>query len=250
MAVQNRMATRAHPIPSPPTWRAGPALPLQAHEPGDPQGYQAGEEAGEQGGVVEDAHADHLHAEYSGGHRSAEQGGEQGAHAAQDDEVHVPLVQPQPLAQRGRQGTADLKGRPLPAGAAPGEVGQGRAEKDQQGQPQPGLLPAADAGDDLVGAAVVGHVQSLVAPHDEQPRYRHEEQQPGVCLPRLGDPGENIGKGAARQTAYKAGQSTHYQPAQQGHHGQLTVQELFVPGSLHSSLPPPGGPGQYDPHKL
>ena len=98
-------------------------LPSQSHPAGDPQGHQTGKQAGKQGGIVEDAHADHLQAEHGGGHRRTEQGGKQSAHATQDDEVHVPLVQAQPLAQSGGQRTADLEGRPFSSGATPGEMG-------------------------------------------------------------------------------------------------------------------------------
>ena len=113
------------------------------------------------------------------------------------DEVHVSARPAAATCPAWPPGNRRFEGPPPPGRRCP-PVRWVRAapKKDQQGQPQPGLLPAADAGDDLVGAAVVGHVQSLVAPHDEQPRYRHEEQQPGVCLPRLGDPGREHRKKA------------------------------------------------------
>ena len=189
---------------------------------------------------MEDTHADHLQAEHGGGHRRTKQGGEQSAHATQDDEVHIPLVQAQPLAQGGSQRTADLEGRPFSSSAAPSEMSQGGAEEDQKRQTQPGPLPAADAGNDLVGAAVVGHVQRLIAPHDEQSRHRHAENQPGVGLPSLGHPRQDAGKSAPRQAARQPGQSPDHHPPQQGEHCQFSVMKQLTPIFFHHILSPAG----------
>ncbi len=213
-------------------------LPGQAQQPGDGVGRQGGQQAGEQGGVAEMAHVHHLQGKHGGGEGGAEQGGEQPRHAALDDGVHIPVPQAQQPPDPGGDAAADLKGRPLPPGAAAGEVGEHRPQEDQRRQPHRGTLPAPDAGDDLVGAAVVFHPGGPVAPDDGQPRQGHRKQQPGVGGAQGRRLGHAPGERRPRQPAGRPRQPRQPQPLDQGPEGGQGVQELLPQLFHHAGLSP------------
>ena len=165
------------------------------------------------------AHVHHLQAEHRRRHRGAEQGGEQPRHAALDQGVGVLLVHPEEPPDPGGQTAADLQCRPLPARAAPGEVGEHRAQENQRGQPHRGAFPAPDAGNDLVCTAVVFHPGGAVAEHDGQPRQGHQKQQPGVGGAQGRRLGHAPGKRRPRPAAGQPGQPGQRQPLPQGPEG-------------------------------
>ena len=73
-------------------------------------------DAGQKRRVVDDAHGDDLHAEDRRCHRGAEQGGKQGAHPGNGDDMQVLLVEPDQAAQGCADAAADLQRRALPPG--------------------------------------------------------------------------------------------------------------------------------------
>ena len=125
------------------------------------------------------------------------------------------LLQPEQAGDAGGNAAADLERRPLPSGAAAGEVGEHRAEEDQRGQPQGGALIAPDAGDDLIGADVVFHAPRLVAPHDDQARQGHTEQQPWMGAPQGRGLGHAPGERRPREAAGNPRQTRQPEPLRQ-----------------------------------
>ena len=75
---------------------------------GHPFGHQGGEETRDDGGVVHDAHALHLHGKDGGADGGAKEGGEAGGHAGHGDHPLVPVVQVQQLSQLVAHAAADL----------------------------------------------------------------------------------------------------------------------------------------------
>ena len=129
---------------------------------GYPFGHQGGEEAGNDGGVVHDAHALHLHGEDGGADGGAKEGGKAGGHAGHGDHPLVSVIQMQQLTQLVAHAAADLQRSPLSASAAAGQVGEDGGGEDEGHLADVELSGVPDGGQDELGAAVVVHVQDMV----------------------------------------------------------------------------------------
>ena len=156
-----------------------------AQPAGQQEAGEGGEEGRDQGGVLHDAHVDHLQGEDGGGEGGAEEGGEGGGHAADGDDAALFGLQAQFVADLAGDGGAQLEGGALPAGGAAHQVGEDGGEEDEGGGAQAHGLMLPDGHQHQVGALVLLHAAHLVEEHDGQAAQGEEEEQPVVLLAQL-----------------------------------------------------------------
>lgn len=89
-----------------------------AEKTGHQLSKKGGEETGDDGGIVHDAHALHLHGKDCRANRGAKEGGKTGGHPSHGKDTGVPAVQLQPTAQLAADAAANLERGSLPSGAA------------------------------------------------------------------------------------------------------------------------------------
>ena len=90
------------------------------------QREERGHDAGDERGIVYDAHAYDLEGKKRRGERRSEERGEHGAHAAERRKAHVLIVKAESTAYIAAEAAAYLERRALAPGAAAEEVGYGR----------------------------------------------------------------------------------------------------------------------------
>ena len=195
-----------------------------------PFGHQGGEETGDNGGVVHDAHALHLHGKDGGADGGAKEGGEAGSHAGHGDHPLVSVIQMQQLPQLVAHAAANLQRRPLSAGAAAGQVGEDGGDEDEGHLADVELSGISDGGQDELGAAIVVHVQNVIQCQDDQTGQGQAEQDPKVRLPKGGHLGQTEGKGRAHQPHCAAHQ--HRQSHPLAERPQVTVLPMMKPSQL------------------
>ena len=135
---------------------------LYAQKQGGLSGDQGRADAGDQGGVVHDAHAGNLHGEKGGGHGRAEQGGEGRRHAAHQDDLLVLFIQTEQVPHRGAKGRAHLQGGAFPAHGAAEQDGDDGGNKDQARHSQRDGHLRMDAFDDGIRPVIVFIMKSPV----------------------------------------------------------------------------------------
>ena len=147
---------------------------------GHKQSHQGGNQTGHNGGVVHNAHADHLHGEHGGGERSAEQTGEGGSHATHHQQAAVFGIQPDLPADPRGQRAAQLKGGALPSGGAAHQMGEDRGDKNQGGGTQAHGFCVAHSHQNQVGAQILLHPAYAVQQDDCHAPQGQEPDDPGV----------------------------------------------------------------------
>ena len=179
------------------------------------QREERGHDAGDERGIVYDAHAYDFEGKKRCGERRSEERGEHGAHAAERRKAHVLIVKVKSTAYIAAEAAAYLERRALTPGAAAEEVGYGRGNKDCRDEHQRHLIAEMYGIDNSVGVLVL-HLREPVEPRDEKTRDRQEKQQPRVCHARTRRPTDAEVEGRADKTADDARHTRDKQPLDEG----------------------------------
>ena len=145
---------------------------------------KSGERGGQtwdKSGVVDDADADDLEREDGGSERRAEEGGKEGAHAAERGEAHILIVKTEEPAHAPAETAADLEGSALAACGASAQVCQDGGGEDDWDERQGDLFTEVYGVYDGVGTLAF-EVCVAVDERDEHADDGQQPEQPGEAL--------------------------------------------------------------------
>ncbi len=138
------------------------------------------DDAGNQGGVVHDSHADNFHGKDSRCQRRSEERGKGGTHAAHDHDVLVFVVKTEQFSQSVPDTSAQLQRRALTPGGSAEKMGDQGGDKNQRRHAQRNFVIGMDGGQNKVRAGVLFVVEKVVETDDGESSRRKQKNQPWV----------------------------------------------------------------------
>ncbi len=191
----------------------GKARGLHAEGQRDAVGGERCDEAGDEGGEVEHAHADHCHGEDARRNGRAEERREERGHADHDGGALVAVVEAEEAACAQPDRAAHLQRSALAACRAAGEVREDGGEENGGEQ----LQAQALAGLDLVEHRVGGEPLALEAVVDgdrSESGHGKQVEYPGIRHTELGREVDALVEGRSQKTARHADDDRDHDPAQ------------------------------------
>ena len=183
-----------------------PGVLLDAQHAGNIVGRKGGDDAGDQGVVLQKADVADLHSDNGGGQRRAEQSGESGAHAGHDHDPPGAFGEMESFAHLVAEASADLQRGAFSAHRSAQEVGQYGGAEDERRHCSGNALIAGDREQNGVGSLAV--VELLVEEDDQRGADGHQEDDPGVFRSQfcgvIDAQRENAGDEADKRAAQKS----------------------------------------------
>ena len=150
---------------------------------GNALSHQRRNHTGNQGSIMHNAHADHLHGKNGGSHGSAEKHGKCGTHTAHNHNVLIFFIKSEQSSQGIADAASKLQSGSLPPGGTAEQVCHNSGNKDQRSHFQRNMFAGINGRKHQIGAGIFFIVHNMVSAHNQKSRRRQKENQPGIRSP-------------------------------------------------------------------
>ena len=187
---------------------------LNAQKQGGLPGNQSRADAGNQSGIVHDAHTGNLHGEKGSGHGRAEQSGKGCSHTAHQNGLFILFTEVKQIPDGSSQRRPHLQRRAFPAHRTAEKDGDDGGDEDQEGHFQRDGNLRVDAFNDGIRPVIIFIMKRFIQKHDYQAPCGKQEKQITVRGPESRRQRQTMREGRRDESYHQTGYGPQKKPAQ------------------------------------